>query len=46
MRSIKDNITEDFLLNEIEEIIQLPMYAERIKNDNKMIAKATLARRR
>ncbi|XP_065852096.1 uncharacterized protein [Euphorbia lathyris] len=35
MRSIKDNITEEVLLNEIGEIIRLPMYADRIKNDSK-----------
>uniref|UniRef100_A0A803KTR5 mRNA guanylyltransferase n=1 Tax=Chenopodium quinoa TaxID=63459 RepID=A0A803KTR5_CHEQI len=33
MRSIDDNITQDVLLNEIGEIIRLPMYANRIKND-------------
>ncbi|XP_047332466.1 mRNA-capping enzyme-like isoform X2 [Impatiens glandulifera] len=35
MQSIKDNITEDILLSEIEEIVQLPMYADRIKADTK-----------
>ncbi|XP_031276098.1 mRNA-capping enzyme [Pistacia vera] len=35
MRSITDNITEDVLLNEINEIIRLPMYADRIRNDSK-----------
>lgn len=35
MQSIKDNITEDILLNEINEIIRLPMYADRIKIDSK-----------
>ncbi|CAA0827503.1 mRNA capping enzyme family protein [Striga hermonthica] len=35
MRSIKDNITEDVLLNEINEIIRLPMYADRIQNESK-----------
>ncbi|CAN0879813.1 mRNA-capping enzyme [Linum grandiflorum] len=35
MRSIKDNITEDILLDEINEIIRLPMYADRINNDSK-----------
>ncbi|KAF8402713.1 hypothetical protein HHK36_010801 [Tetracentron sinense] len=35
MRSIRDNITEDVLLNEIGEIISLPMYADRIRNDSK-----------
>ncbi|XP_020576063.1 mRNA-capping enzyme-like isoform X4 [Phalaenopsis equestris] len=31
MRSISDNITEDVLLNEISEIVRLPMYADRIE---------------
>ncbi|XP_024027932.1 mRNA-capping enzyme isoform X1 [Morus notabilis] len=35
MRSIRDNITEEVLLNEISEIIRLPMYADRIRNDSK-----------
>ncbi|XP_043713709.1 mRNA-capping enzyme-like isoform X3 [Telopea speciosissima] len=35
MRSIRDNITEDVLLNEIGEIVRLPMYADRIRNDSK-----------
>ncbi|GLT37567.1 hypothetical protein SLA2020_118780 [Shorea laevis] len=35
MRSIKDNITEEVLLNEIYEIIRLPMYADRIQNDSR-----------
>ncbi|KAK2966141.1 hypothetical protein RJ640_018394 [Escallonia rubra] len=35
MRSIRDNITEEVLLNEINEIILLPMYADRIRNDSK-----------
>ncbi|XP_043711172.1 mRNA-capping enzyme-like isoform X3 [Telopea speciosissima] len=35
LRSIKDNITEDVLLNEIGEIVRLPMYADRIRNDSK-----------
>ena len=30
MESINDNITEDVLLNEINEILHLPMYKERI----------------
>lgn len=30
MRSISDNITEEVLLNEIAEIVRLPMYADRI----------------
>ncbi|KAI9196769.1 hypothetical protein LWI28_026842 [Acer negundo] len=35
MRSIRDNITEEVLLNEINEIVRLPMYADRIRNDSK-----------
>lgn len=35
MRSIRDNITEEVLLNEIYEIIRLPMYADRIRIDSK-----------
>lgn len=35
MRSIRDNITEEVLLNEIHEIIRLPMYADRIRSDSK-----------
>lgn len=35
MRSIKDNITEEVLLNEISEIIRLPLYADRIDRDIK-----------
>ncbi|KAG6482332.1 hypothetical protein ZIOFF_058963 [Zingiber officinale] len=31
MRSIKDNITEEVLLNEIAEIVRLPMYTDRIE---------------
>ncbi|KAL5709234.1 mRNA guanylyltransferase [Ranunculus cassubicifolius] len=34
MRSINDNITEDFLLNEIHQIVRLPMYADRIRSDS------------
>ncbi|XP_028787399.1 mRNA-capping enzyme-like [Neltuma alba] len=46
MRSIKDNITQDILLNEIYEIIRLPMYADRIKNDSKAHHHFGAARRR
>lgn len=46
MRSIKDNITEDILLNEIYEIIRLPMYADRIKNDSKPHHHSNASRRR
>lgn len=35
MRSIGDNITEGVLLNEIAEIIQLPMYSDRIEKAHK-----------
>ncbi|KAL1330927.1 hypothetical protein HN51_048165 [Arachis hypogaea] len=45
MRSIKDNITEEDLLNEINEIIRLPMYADRIKADSKATQHAIMARR-
>ncbi|KAG6745234.1 hypothetical protein POTOM_051880 [Populus tomentosa] len=38
MRSIKDNITEDVLSNEIYEIIRLPMYADRIRIESKCIS--------
>ncbi|CAL5353817.1 unnamed protein product [Camellia sinensis] len=44
MRSIKDNITEEVLFNEIREIIRLPMYADRIQNDCRAFTSA--ARRR
>ena len=46
MRSIKDNITEDVLLNEIYEIIRLPMYADRIRNDSKAHQHSNTTRRR
>ncbi|KAJ8899770.1 hypothetical protein K2173_019470 [Erythroxylum novogranatense] len=47
MRSIKDNITEEILLNEIHEIIRLPMYYDRINNDSKPHRQiANAARRR
>ncbi|CAJ2656047.1 unnamed protein product [Trifolium pratense] len=46
MRSIKDNITEEDLLNEINEIIRLPMYADRIKTDSKATQHANAAKRR
>ncbi|KAH9302911.1 hypothetical protein KI387_014494 [Taxus chinensis] len=36
MRSIEDNITENVVLDEITEIICLPMYAERIRHEQKM----------
>ncbi|MBA0771454.1 hypothetical protein Gotri_019921 [Gossypium trilobum] len=39
MRSIKDNITDEILLNEINEIIRLPMYADRIRMDSKASAR-------
>ncbi|PNY06317.1 mRNA-capping enzyme, partial [Trifolium pratense] len=45
MRSIKDNITEEDLLNEINEIIRLPMYADRIKTDSKATQHANAAKR-
>ncbi|KAG4403439.1 hypothetical protein AAZX31_01G101000 [Glycine max] len=46
MRSIRDNITEEDLLNEISEIIRLPMYADRIRIDSKANQHANVARRR
>ncbi|KAL6506800.1 hypothetical protein OROHE_022237 [Orobanche hederae] len=45
MRSINDNITEDVLLNEINEIIRLPMYADRIQNESKAHAHNSSFRR-
>uniref|UniRef100_A0A803NBI1 mRNA capping enzyme C-terminal domain-containing protein n=1 Tax=Chenopodium quinoa TaxID=63459 RepID=A0A803NBI1_CHEQI len=39
MKSIKDNITEEVLLNEIGEIIRLPMYADRIQSDSRAMKK-------
>ncbi|RWR85370.1 Dual specificity phosphatase [Cinnamomum micranthum f. kanehirae] len=35
MRSIEDNITEEVVLDEILEIISLPMYADRINSDSR-----------
>ncbi|KAG7033790.1 hypothetical protein SDJN02_03515, partial [Cucurbita argyrosperma subsp. argyrosperma] len=46
MRSIKDNITEEDLLKEIHEIIRLPMYADRIRNDSKAAQHTNSTRRR
>jgi len=47
MRSITDNITEDKLLEEINEISSLPMYADRKKADERMAqAHAKMAHRR
>ncbi|KAL6987730.1 mRNA guanylyltransferase [Sarracenia purpurea var. burkii] len=46
MRSIRDNITEDVLLNEIHEIIRLPMYADRIRIDSKAHHHSNSARRK
>ncbi|KAJ7977428.1 mRNA-capping enzyme [Quillaja saponaria] len=46
MRSIKDNITEDVLLNEIDQIVRLPMYADRIRNDTKAHQHMVSARRK
>lgn len=39
MRSITDNITEEVVLNEIHEIVRLPMYADRIRNDCRAFTK-------
>uniref|UniRef100_A0ACD5ZXK4 Uncharacterized protein n=1 Tax=Avena sativa TaxID=4498 RepID=A0ACD5ZXK4_AVESA len=47
MRSITDNITEDKLLEEINEISSLPMYADRKKADERMAqAHAKMAQHR
>ncbi|KAK4281148.1 hypothetical protein QN277_012673 [Acacia crassicarpa] len=46
MRSIKDNITEEVVLNEINEIIRLPLYADRIARDIKAHQQMVSARRR
>ncbi|XP_015969540.1 uncharacterized protein LOC107492978 isoform X1 [Arachis duranensis] len=46
MRSIKDNITEELLLNEINGIISLPLYADRIQRDIKAHQNTVLLRRR
>ncbi|KAK7287468.1 hypothetical protein RIF29_00748 [Crotalaria pallida] len=46
LRSIRDNITQDDLLDEINEIIRLPMYADRIRSDSKANQHAAMARRR
>ncbi|XP_057548801.1 uncharacterized protein LOC130827169 [Amaranthus tricolor] len=35
IQSIKDNITEEVVLNEIEQIIRLPMYADRVQIDSR-----------
>ncbi|MCL7036532.1 hypothetical protein MKW94_027471, partial [Papaver nudicaule] len=39
MRSIKDNITEEVLLEVIGDIVLLPMYADRMRNDSKARSK-------
>jgi mRNA-capping enzyme len=46
MRSITDNITEDKLLEEINEISSLPMYADRKKADERMAQHAKMAQHR
>ena len=46
MRSINDNITEDVLFNEINEIIRLPLYADRIQRDIRAHQHMVSARRR
>ncbi|KAL8152899.1 hypothetical protein V2J09_010659 [Rumex salicifolius] len=45
LRSIKDNITEDILLEEIREIVCLPMYADRIKHDKKPVHSSSMRRK-
>nr|XP_009757830.1 PREDICTED: mRNA-capping enzyme-like isoform X4 [Nicotiana sylvestris] len=46
LRSITDNITEEVLLNEIYEIIRLPIYVEGIQNDSKAHHHSSSVRRR
>jgi mRNA-capping enzyme len=47
MRSITDNITEEKLLEEIDEIRRLPMYADRISQAQaKMAQQAKMAHHR
>ncbi|TQD99326.1 hypothetical protein C1H46_015115 [Malus baccata] len=46
MRSINDNITEEVLLEKIEEIVRLPMYADRIQNDIRAHEHTSSSRRR
>eukprot|EP01018_Ginkgo_biloba_P032026 Gb_15931 [translate_table: standard] len=46
MRSIEDNITQDVILDEISEIIRLPMYAERISKEQARIQHHAQAARR
>ncbi|KAB2600508.1 mRNA-capping enzyme-like [Pyrus ussuriensis x Pyrus communis] len=46
MRSINDNITEEVLLEKIEEIVRLPMYADRIRNDIRAHEHTSSSRRR
>ncbi|TYJ50945.1 hypothetical protein E1A91_A01G245000v1 [Gossypium mustelinum] len=46
MQSINNNITEEILLNEINEIIRLPIYADRIRMDSKAHLHTNSARRR
>ncbi|RDY14204.1 mRNA-capping enzyme, partial [Mucuna pruriens] len=46
MQSIRNNITQDILLNEINEIIRLPMYADRIRIDSEAHHHTNMARRR
>ncbi|VVA96156.1 unnamed protein product [Arabis nemorensis] len=36
IKSINDNITEEVLLREIKDIIRLPMYSDRIRNDSQV----------
>ncbi|XP_054821835.1 uncharacterized protein LOC129320405 isoform X3 [Prosopis cineraria] len=46
MRSIKDNITEEVVLNEMNEIIRLPLYADRIERDIKAHQQMVSAKRK
>ncbi|XP_050378086.1 uncharacterized protein LOC126795288 [Argentina anserina] len=45
MQSIKDNITEEVLLNEINKIIRLPTYVHKIQKDSKAAEKQTSSAR-
>ncbi|XP_010490580.1 PREDICTED: mRNA-capping enzyme-like [Camelina sativa] len=46
IKSINDNITEEVLLDEIKEIIRLPMYAERIHMDTQAAKRGKHANRK
>jgi len=46
MGSIQDNITDEVLLEEINEIIRLPLYTQHMARDQQEAAQAAHARRR